>query len=84
MSAAFLVTEGVANRVQSEAAIDDRAKASGFEAAHKVDLMAPASDGQGVQPSLLGYYGRYWHVTAHAGQHADDRDVSADRRFASQ
>src|ERR1700744_5762723 len=70
-----LVTEGVCQLIEGEAAVQDRSYPRLFERSDIILLLASAADHKSLQARLLGQQidGRYF--TLQPGQHANQRDM---------
>src|SRR6266446_3255581 len=76
MDAAGLVTEGVGQLIEGEAAVQDRAYPRLFERSDIILLLAPAADHKSLQARLLGHQIDGRHFTLSPGQHANQRDMA--------
>lgn len=76
MDAAGLVTEGVGQLIEGEAAVEDRAYPRPFERSDIILLLASAADHKSLQARLLGHQIDGRHFTLSPGQHANQRDMA--------
>jgi hypothetical protein len=77
MGAAGLVTEGVGQLIEREAAVQDGAYPRLFERSDIILLLAPAANHKSLQARLLGQQSDGRHFTLQPGQHANQRDMAA-------
>src|SRR5882757_9809957 len=71
MRAAGLVTEGVGQLIEGEAAVQDGTYPRLFERSDIVLLLAPAANHESLQARLLGHQSDGRHFTVQPGQHAN-------------
>ena len=76
MDATGLVTEGVGQLIEGEAAVQDRAYPRLFERSDIILLLAPAANHKSLQARLLGQQSDGRHFTLQTGQHANQRDMA--------
>jgi hypothetical protein len=76
MDAAGLVTEGVGQLIEGEAAVQDGAYPRLFQRSDIILLLAPAADHKSLQARLLGHQIDSRHFTLSPGQHANQRDMA--------